>query len=304
MSISVIIPTYNAQGCLTQLLDVLQIQTLKFELLIVDSSSTDKTVEIARTYTDNVIVIPQEEFDHGGTRAEAAKMASGDIIVFLTQDALPFDEHAIEDIVKVFDNKLVAAAYGRQLSYEETNLFGKHLRAFNYTDRSYFRDASDINEYGIKTAFLSDSFAAYRTTSLKAIGWFKNGLIVGEDSYAGAKMILEGYTLAYVSEAKVYHSHSYSIVQEFRRYFDIGVFHKQEAWILKEFSAAEAEGLRYVKSELSFLLGEKAFFLLPQFILRNLAKYIGYKLGMLYDKLPASIIKNCTMHKTWWKRQF
>jgi len=304
MTISVLIPIYNASPYLEKLLNSLQKQSVTFELIIADSSSDDNSIKIAKKYTDNVIVIHQEEFDHGGTRAKMAKLAQGEIVVFLTQDALPYDELCIEKIVKVFEDEKIGAAYGKQVPYEETNLFGKHLRAFNYTDRSYFRDVSDIKEYGIKTAFLSDSFAAYRTTSLEAIGWFKNGLIVGEDSYAGAKMILEGNTLAYVSEAKVYHSHSYTIAQEFRRYFDIGVFHRQEAWILKEFSAPEGEGLRYVTSELSFLLKHKALYLLPQFILRNLAKYVGYKLGRSYKKLPESIIKSCTMHKTWWKRQF
>ncbi len=298
---SIIIPTYNAQKYLVKLLNKIKNQSLAdYELIIIDSSSSDKTVEIAKKYTDNVIIIPQSEFDHGGTRAKAAQFAKGEILVFLTQDALPLDNNTIENIVNVFKNTKVGAAYGRQLSYEETNLFGKHLREFNYSENSYTRDKKNIKEFGLKTAFLSDSFAAYRRSSLESVGWFKNGLILGEDTYVGAKMILAGYSLAYVSSAKVYHSHSYSVGEEFKRYFDIGVFHKTEEWILKEFGKAEGEGMKYIKSEINYLFTNSAWYLLPMFLMRNGMKYIGYKLGQKYEKLPMWMIKKFSMHYRWW----
>jgi len=302
--ISIIIPTYNAQNYLPKLLDKLQTQTIKeYELIIIDSSSKDNTVEIAKEFTDNVIVIPQNEFDHGGTRAKAGQIAKGEILVYLTQDALPFDNKTIENIIKVFEDEKVGAAYGRQLSYEDTNLFGKHLREFNYRETSYVRDKSDIKQFGLKTAFLSDSFAAYRKSALESIGWFEDNLILGEDTYAGAKMILSDYTLAYVSEAKIYHSHSYTIWQEFKRYFDIGVFHKTQEWILESFGKAEGEGMRYIKSEINYLLSNNRWYLLPEFIIRNGMKYLGYKLGQKYDKLPMWMVKKLSMHHRWWDKK-
>ncbi len=304
MKTSIIIPTYNAQEYLPTLLPSLYAQTLKnFELIIIDSSSQDATCKIAKKYTNNVITIPQNEFDHGGTRTKAAQIAKGEILVFLTQDALPVDEFAIENIIKVFDDEKIGAAYGRQLSYADTNLFGKHLREFNYPKGLHVRSKSDIKQFGIKTAFLSDSFAAYRKSALEEIGWFKDGLILGEDTYAGAKMILSGYSLAYVSNAKVYHSHSYSIIQEFKRYFDIGVFHKCESWILEEFGKAEGEGLKYLMSEVKYLLTNGAWYLLLEFIIRNGMKYLGYKLGQKYEKLPMWMIQKMSMHHRWWDKK-
>ena len=247
MNISIIIPTYNAEKYLPTLLEALKSQEISFELMIIDSSSTDNTVEIAKTYTNRIIVIPNAEFDHGGTRTKAAKTATGDIIVFLTQDALPCENDSIEKILKPFRDARVAAVFGRQIPYKNTSLFGKHLRAFNYRETSYVRTLQDKEQYGIKTAFLSDSFAAYRKSSLEYIDWFKDGLIVGEDTYAGAKILVDGFSLAYCAEAKVYHSHSYTIIEEFKRYFDIGVFHKSEHWILETFGKAEGEGGKYVK---------------------------------------------------------
>ena len=249
-----------------------------------------------------MIIIPQNEFDHGGTRAKAAQMATGEILVFLTQDALPYDEFSIENIVKVFKDEKVAAAYGRQLSYESTNLFGKHLREFNYPDKTLVKTKEDIPHYGIKTAQLSNSFAVYRKSVLLETGNFKDNLILGEDVYTGAKMILAGHKLVYIADAKVYHSHSYTVWEEFKRYFDIGVFHKCENWILESFGKAEGEGMKYIKSEVKYLLDNRAWYLLPEFVARNGMKYLGYKLGQKYEKLPMWMIKKFSMHHRWWDK--
>jgi len=304
MNISIIIPTYNAEKYLPSLLEKLKNQTINdFELIIIDSSSEDKTVEIARQYTDKIIIIPKKEFDHGGTRTKASKLAKGEIIVFFTQDALPYNEYTVENIIKVFKtDNMIGAAYGKQVSYPDTNLFGKHLREFNYRDEFYIRELKDKEKYGIKTAFISNSFSAYRKSALEKIRWFKDGLILGEDTYAGAKLLLEGYKIAYVPEAKVYHSHSYTFFQEFKRYFDIGVFHKSENWIIRNFGKAEGEGLRYIKSEFNYLIENKAYNLIPEWFFRNFFKYLGYKLGYNYEKLPKWLIKKLSMHKQWWDK--
>jgi rhamnosyltransferase len=301
MEISVIIPTFNAEKHISLLLQRLETQTISFELIIIDSTSTDKTVEIAKRHTDNIIIIPNDEFDHGGSRTIAAKTATGDILVFLTQDALPQNDTSIEKLVSVFTNKEIAAVYGRQIPYESSSFFGKHLRIFNYPDTSHERTLEDKDKYGIKTAFLSDSFAAYRASTLQEIGWFKNGLILGEDVYAGSKFILANHTLAYCAEAKVYHSHSYSIFQEFKRYFDIGVFHSKESWILQSFGNPEGEGLKYIKSEFNYLLKNMAYFQIPAFFVRNGLKYLGYKIGKQHQHLPQTLNKNLSMHTMWWK---
>ena len=304
LQITIIIPTYNALNYLKKLLDKISTQSLDdYELIIIDSCSKDKTVEIAKKYTDNVVIIPQNEFDHGGTRAKAARIAKGSILVYLTQDALPYDDYTIENLVDIFKDKNVAAVYGQQISYENTSLFGKHLREFNYPNETLIRTKNGIKKYGIKTAQLSNSFAAYRKDILLKVGNFKDGLILGEDVYIGAKMILEGYSLVYTDKAKVYHSHSYSVLEEFRRYFDIGVFHQQEYWILDQFGKVEGEGMRYIKSELKYLLDNGGWYLVPEFFVRNTMKYCGYKLGQRYKNIPKFLIPKLSMHHKWWNNK-
>ena len=301
MKISVIIPTYNAEEHLPALIKSLKKQTVAFELIIIDSSSTDTTPELAKKNADIFITIPKESFDHGGTRSMAAQKASGDIIVFLTQDAIPYNDGTIAKLIEKFNDPQVAAAFGRQIPHMNTSLFGKHLRYFNYPDHPYSRELADKKHYGIKTAFFSDSFSAYKKDILEEIGWFKQGLIVGEDMHVAARILLKGYKIAYCSSAEVYHAHSYTIREDFKRYFDTGVFHTQEHWLLDTFGKAEGEGKRFIQSEFRFIIKLRAYNKLPAFFLRNLMKYLGYKLGRHYKALPPFLIPLCSMHKEWWK---
>ncbi len=287
---------------LPKLFEILEQQTIPFELVVIDSSSTDGTSEFLKSRADKFITIKQSEFDHGGTRTIAAKAASGDILLFLTQDALPKDKYSFERLLDAFKDEEVVAAYGRQLAYPNASLFAKHLRAFNYPERSYVRSFGDIKEYGLKTAFFSDSFSAYRKSAIEKVGWFKKGVIVGEDMHLVARLLLAGGKVAYVAEAMVYHSHNYTILEDFQRYFDTGVFHARESWLLEKFGKVEGEGRRYIESELRFLLSKKAVLRVPEFLLRNVMKLLGYKLGKSYEKLPQSLVVALSMHKSWWKQ--
>ncbi len=300
--VSIIIPTYNGEIYLEKVLLSVRRQTFKnFELIIIDSSSTDRTIEIANKYADRIILIPKEEFDHGGTRTKAGKLSNGSILVYLTQDCVMEDETTLEKLLNVFEDSKIGAAYGRQIPYEYTNIFGKHLREFNYPEKSNIRCKSDIVNYGIKTAFLSNSFCAYRRSALDNVGWFKDGLIIAEDMYVGAKLILDGYCIAYVADALVYHSHSYTPLQEFKRYFDIGVMHTMEKWIIENFGKAEGEGLKYIISGIKYLKEKNSYHLIPEFLFRSLLKFIGYNLGKKYTFIPKRIIKTLSMNKDWWK---
>lgn len=300
LKILCIIPTLNAAHTIKNQIELLKKQNV--DILVIDSSSDDNTLDIVRSLDVEVKVIDRKDFDHGGTRTLGAKYKQSDIVVFLTQDAQPFDENCISALIKPFTDDKVAAVYGRQLPYPNETIFGEHLRVFNYGEQSYVRAYDDKERYGIKTAFLSDSFAAYRTKALKEIDYFKDGLILGEDMYAGAKLLQKGYKLAYAADAKVYHSHGYTILQEFKRYFDIGVFHISESWLLDEFGKPEGEGLKYIRSEFSYLIKRGKFYLLPLAVLRIGVKFLGYKLGKVYRDIPFVLIKHLSMHKHWWSK--
>jgi rhamnosyltransferase len=300
--VSVIIPTHNAGERLRRLLSTLMAQSTTAEIVIVDTSSSDNTIQIATSFGVKPLLIRETDFDHGGTRTLAGRRAKGDILVYLTQDVLLADVHTIRNLTRPLYEEEVAVAYGRQLPHTDASAFAAHLRQFNYPATSCRRTLADKGTYGIKTAFLSDSFAAYRRSALEKIGWFKENLIAGEDTYAGAKLLLAGYSLLYVADAVVYHSHNYTAREEFKRYFDVGVFHATEQWIVDIFGKAESEGIRYVLSELDYLMSHGRYHLFFEFIYRSMMKYAGYRLGRHYRRIAMRIVKKISMNRGWWEK--
>ena len=297
--VSVIIPTYNASRYLDRQLRALRAQTVKdLDILVIDSSSSDETVDIAKQHAIQTVIIPKEEFDHGGTRTLAGKTRSvGDILVYLTQDALPCDDRAIETLIQpLLAEKLCGSAFGRQTPYQDATPFAQHLRLFNYPPQSYARTYADRVALGIRAAFCSNSFAAYRRDVLEEVGWFAENLLLAEDIHVCARMLMKGYTTRYVAEATVYHSHNYTVAQEFKRYFDLGVFFEKERWLLDEFGRPEGEGIKFVRSEFSYLRSHGFLRLLPISLMRTAAKLIGYRLGHYYRHLPRTVLRRVSMH--------
>ncbi len=297
--VSLIIPTYQAGAYLDAQLRVLARQRPSLDaLLVIDSSSTDDTRGIAARHGAGVVVIPKQEFDHGGTRTLAGRLhCSGDILVYLTQDAMPIGDDAIATLVApLVSDPQCAAVFGRQVPHPDATLFARHLREFNYPAESYVRTYADRARVGIKAAFCSNSFAAYRRSALDAVGWFKEKLGMSEDLHLCARLLKHGYTLRYVAEAQVYHSHNYSVWQDFQRYFDVGAFFRKEQWILEEFGRPRGEGFRYVGSEFRCLVREGRLELLPQSLVRAAAKLLGYQLGFHFRSLPSSLVRRLSMH--------
>lgn len=302
--IACIIPTHNGRSDLARLLDSLKNQTANFDTFIVDSSSKDGTLKLAREHVTNVTAIPSSEFNHGGTRQMMIDKNPGyDIYVYLTQDACLASKDAIARIVEPFSDPEVGAVCGRQLPHFDATPLAEHARLFNYPEGVQIKSMSDVPRLGIKTAFMSNSFSAYRRTALKAVGGFPLHVIFAEDMYAVAKMLMAGWKVAYSGNAQCRHSHNYSLMEEFRRYFDMGVFHTREPWIRENFGGAGGEGLRYVKSELSFL-GLNRLHMWPGAIIRNAVKLIGYKLGQQDARLPISWKRRLGMYRRYWDGPF
>lgn len=246
-------------------------------MLVIDSTSTDETVKIANKYGFTVEIIPKSEFGHGKTRQYALEKVTTEIVVFLTQDSLLYDEFSVEKLVQcLVSDKEIAAVYGRQMPYENTGILGRFARLYNYSPISKINNFDDIKERGIKTAFLSDSFSAYKKTLLNKIGGFPD-VNFGEDTYVAAKLLMNGYKTAYCAEAKVYHSHDYSLIEQYKRNKEIGKFHRQEKWLLETFGKAEGEGFKFVVNEAKYLVKNNKFYYLPVAFLHNVVKYLGYK---------------------------
>ena len=270
-------------------------------LLIIDSGSNDEYKDEIKDMNCLVKKIDSRTFNHGGTRQMGADMfPDKDVYIYLTQDAILADEYAINNIVKVFNDDNVGCAYGRQLPHKEATIFATHARLFNYKNESYIYSIKDKEKHGMKTVFNSNSFAAYRKKALEDVGGFPTNTILSEDMYVTAKMLLKNWSVAYCADAKVYHSHNYTIWQEFKRYFDIGVFHAREAWIRKTFGKAEGEGKRFVISEIKMLIKQNPL-LLFEMVFRDGMKFLGYRLGLNEKYLNKNLKKKISMGRGFWK---
>lgn len=304
IKIACIIPTYNGYNDLSRLLDSLELQSADFDTFVVDSSSTDGTQELGKSRTTKFTSIPSSDFNHGGTRQMMVNSNPGyDFYVFLTQDAYLEDKHAVENLIEHFHDDQVAAVCGRQLPHLDASPLAEHARFFNYPATPLVKSLDDAKIFGIKIAFMSNSFAAYRSKALLEVGGFPEHVIFAEDMYVAAKMLLNGWKVAYAGNACCRHSHNYTLMEEFHRYFDMGVFHAREPWIRERFGGAGGEGLRYVKSELKFL-GFSRLYLWPGAILRNTCKLLAYKLGQKEESLPKGLKKKFGMYKRYWDSPF
>ena len=304
MRIALIIPTLNAEKQnFYRVLEAISKQILQpNHVLILDSGSTDNTIAIAKSFGYQIEAIETGSFDHAGTRKRGIELIRdhADIVIFMTQDALLKDEFGFLNLVKSFGNSDISVAYGRQLPRAKASPIEAFARLFNYPEHPERRCLEDFEKYGMKVAFCSDSFAAYRIKDVLELDAFPNKSIVGEDYITVANLLLNGKSIQYCAQAQAIHSHSYSFVQEFSRYFDIGVFHKEYERLIKQLGVTEKSGQAFVKAELKYLL-KKYPWLIPNAILRTLLKYSGYRLGKAYKSLPPKLVKKLSMHSFYFK---
>lgn len=299
--VALLVPTLNASSMWSTWIAALQSQCLQPDcVLVIDSESEDDTPLQAKQAGYQVLTFPRRLFSHGGTRQRGVALLRGfDLLVCMTQDAVLADNAALQQLLKAFDDPRVAAAFGRQLPSVGASPIASHARQFNYPITSRTSILDDRRHMGIKASFMSNSFSAYRISDLLTVGGFPLNVILGEDTTVAARLLLAGKSIRYQADACVYHSHNYSPLEEFRRYFDTGVFHARERWLLDAFGGAGGEGYRFVTSEIRYLLNT-APRLIPSALFRTACKLAGYRLGRAEAKLPVRLKRHLSMFRGFW----
>lgn len=302
MKIDVIIPTYKPDEKLDKNLRMLQKQTIQPDriLLVNTGESFFYSKEFEKLPQGELIHIQKSEFDHGGTRNMAAAKCDGDIIVLLTQDAIPADEHLIEKLTEPFQNEEVCAAYGRQMADRKDNPVEAYTRTFNYPKESRIKSKEDLPILGIKTFFCSNVCAAYRKSVYDAMGGFPLHTIFNEDMIFASRLIQADKKIAYAADAKVWHWHNYTAKEQLKRNFDLAVSQVDYGGLFMEVKS-ESEGIRLVKQTLMHFIKRGKISYIPHIILQNGAKYIGYKLGQNYKRLPKWLILKISFNPSYWK---
>ncbi len=307
MTVDVIIPTYKPDVSFFELLDRLNTQTVEIRHIWIINTEEKyfNQLVFGRRFKDeyknlHIKHISMNEFDHGGTRRRAVAETDADVFVMMTQDAIPADNHLIEYLMKPLMQDQVAVSYARQLAKADAGEIEKYTRVFNYPEESVMKSAQDIPKLGIKTFFCSDVCAAYKREVYEKLGGFVKKTIFNEDMIFAAKAVKEGYCVAYAADAKVYHSHNYTGSEQLKRNFDLGVSQAQHPEVFEGISS-ESEGVAMVKQTAAHLWKNGHKKEIVRLIYGSGCKYIGYRLGKNYRKLPKKWIMKCTSNRSYWK---
>lgn len=307
MLIDIIIPTYKPNEKFRRLIEMLEKQTVSVNKIIVINTE-EKYLEVLSIGTRflseykklSIHHISRKEFDHGKSRNLGAKKSEADIMIYMTQDAVPADEYLIEKLIAPLKDEKVACSYARQLPDADSTMTEQLTRAFNYPDKDKVKSKADLQELGIKTYFCSNVCCAYNGKIFRELKGFINHTIFNEDMIYAAKAIENGYKIAYAAEAKVIHSHNYTGRQQFHRNFDLGVSQADHPEIFATVSS-ESEGIKMVKETMGKLKKAGYGKEIPNYIVTSGCKFIGYRMGKAYKKLPMWLIKKCTMSPMYWK---
>ena len=227
-SVTVAILTYNGETYLGAILDSLRTQAYEgpVEVLVIDSGSTDRTLQIVAEHPEvRLHTIPNSEFGHGKTRNLAAQLATGEIVAYLTHDAVPRDDRWLQAIVEpLLDDERVAAVMGKQvprpgcyplLKYEIQSVFAGMGPDFGTT---IFRDDGFLASTGERDAagFYSDVNCAARRAVLVGPVPYRD-VPYAEDQLFGRDLIDNGYRKAYAPRAAVEHSNDLTLRESGRR---------------------------------------------------------------------------------------
>jgi len=300
--LAVIIPTLNAGPEFASVLESLKRQTVPPEtIVVIDSSSRDGTADIARKSGCDVEVITREEFNHGGTRNRGARKCKQDFLIYMTQDAIPARDDFLKNLIAPLVKGPAVAAYARQLPRKDAYPPEVFARNFNYPEQSQVKALADLPRLGIKAYFFSDVASAIRSDIFWKLGGFPEDVIMNEDMLFCARMLKGGYEVAYEANALVIHSHNYGLAQQFRRYFDIGVFRSRANELAG--AGASGEGVRFVARQLRYLWGQREWRWIPFSTVEAACKFAAFHLGKNEWLLPRSVKRSLSMHKAFWLKK-
>lgn len=301
-TVDVIIPTYKPNKKFARLLQMLERQSYPINRIII--------VNTERRYLDEtgmqgknirVCHITKDAFDHGGTRNLGVSLSDADYFLMMTDDAVPADQYLVERLAAALNSSSqLALAYARQLATEESGADERFARSFNYPAESCTKTLADLPTLGIKTYFASNVCCMYRREAFDALGGFIDHTIFNEDMIYACKAMHAGYGVRYCAEARVYHAHHYSAMQQLHRNFDMGVSQADHPEVFAGIRS-EGEGVRMVKANACALLKKGKVLALPDLFVKSACKYAGYRLGKAYRKLPRALVLRLSMNRNYWK---
>ncbi len=317
IKVTVAILTFNGEKYLEEILKTLIKQKTKFSfsVLVIDSDSKDKTLDIVNKYDKlfskknkefRVIKIKNTDFGHGKTRNLAIKESKSEIVAFLTQDATPISGNWLTNLISAYDldNKVVAT-FGPHIARENCNPVIKrdmenHFKNFGSNDIPVIQSIKKGEEIEGIVGFFSDVNA-----SIKKNYWLKHPykeVSYAEDQIMGKEILLSGYKKAYCPMASVFHSHTYPTSEYLGRYFDEYRGLKESIGFVDSVTI-----LKIIPNAIKKFINDACYIKAQEYPFKNLIKYLcqafvmnvyrqmGAYLGARYEKMPQFLINRISM---------
>jgi rhamnosyltransferase len=285
MDVSIIILTKNAGDRFATLLQRLYSQKFdgSYEILVIDSGSTDKTLQIAQRFPAKVVCIKPEEFHHGRTRNLGAEQASGSVLVYITQDALPLHDDWLHKLTDDLKDPQVAMVVGRQIPWPSTKPPEKFFYSYYFPEQrlevvrgapDYYRDNMFISN--VNSGIKKDVWQRFR---------FSEKVVRGEDKELANRILSAGWKIVYQPDAVVYHAHDFSLRSIFQRSVDIGIALSQGVsvprsgnWVTSRF--------RYLLEEARYIMASQTWWKwLPYSVAYEATKLVGVGVGCMKGRL-------------------
>lgn len=297
--VSVVIPVINAAAMLPPLFEALSAQERRpDEVVLVDSSPDDATRRVAEQ-VEGVRVVPIRDFSHGRARNLGVAAARGDIVVLMTQDALPQGPHWLANLLRPFEDPKVAAAYSRQVPRSDASPMERFFLQERFPDGSPVRREKRPGEkLTLEAVFFSNVSAAVRR-GLALAHPFDETLIMSEDQQLSRDLLEAGYAVAYQPDSVVLHSHRYSLLNVLRRYFD-SAYSLTLIFPSHDMGVSVSMGTRYLRAEAMYVLTRHPFWI-PYYVCYTAAKSAGTLLGHFADRLPRWVLRRVSLHAYHWQ---
>ncbi len=301
MTVDIIIPTYKPDEGLLEVLKKLRSQTVppdRIVLVNTEQQYLDDFLGGRKIDAEVVINVSERQFDHGGSRNLGANGSVADCLLFMTMDAMPADDMLIEKMTQALSDDKVAAVYARQLPYDNASLGERFSRQYNYPEGSFVKSSADKERLGIKTFFCSNACAMYKRGVFEKLGRFPDNMIFNEDMVFAHTLIENGYHIAYEADAKVYHSHNYTNMQQFHRNFDLAVSQAMHPEVFGSVSS-ESEGRSYARTAFKYFAAKKRPLYFIPFAVTCAFRLAGYRLGKRYERLSHRMILRCSSNRNY-----
>jgi rhamnosyltransferase len=287
MDVSIIILTKNAGEGFATLLERLSSQKFdgNYEIIVIDSGSTDSTSEIARSFPLKFVRIKPEEFHHGKTRNLGAEQATGEVLVYITQDALPLHDDWLHKLTDDLKNPQVAMVVGRQIPWQTTKPPEKFFYSYYFPEHR-IEVARDASDYYRDNMFISNVNSAIRRDVWQQFR-FSEDIVRAEDKEFARRILLAGWKVVYRPDAVVYHAHDFSLLSIFQRSVDVGIALSQGASAPRSRNWS-IDRLRYFSREAGYIVSNEAGWKwLPYSVAYETSKLLGVAAGWLRGRMPS-----------------